>query len=327
MQKPPRIAPIQPRPGLWAATPPAIFPPILGLMGLGLAWRRAAVVYGLPIQVSDLILGAVILLLAFAWLTYLAKVLRGPRTLVADLAILPGRGGLAAATMGLAAAAAALVPVAPDLARGLWWVALAAHAAVALLVAKSLIEAPPEGRLVSPVWHLAFVGFIVLGLSAAELGHQTLLAAILAVTLAAAGFIWLASLAQLTRVTPPPPLRPLLVVHLAPASLFGLVAMPAGHPGLAFGFAVVSLALALGLAASARWLLAGGFTPFWGAMTFPLAAFAGLMVAQSGQALAFAVAGPVALVAATVLVPWIAYRVLKLWASGRLSAVTNAARL
>ena len=41
------------RPKLFAKTPPAVFPVVLGLLGLGLALRRAADVTGLPETLHD----------------------------------------------------------------------------------------------------------------------------------------------------------------------------------------------------------------------------------------------------------------------------------
>ena len=65
MTRPP-IPPLRPlpppRPGFFRQTPPAIFVPMFGLFGLGLAWRRAEVVFVLPQGLGDTILGAVTLL-------------------------------------------------------------------------------------------------------------------------------------------------------------------------------------------------------------------------------------------------------------------------
>ena len=67
-------------------------------------------------------------------------------------------------------------------------------------------------------------------------------------------------------------------------------------------------------------MLESGFTALWGAMTFPLAAYASALFVAG-----FGLGGLLVLVAAAVAVPWIAWRVIMLWGSGRLAAVTNAA--
>ena len=323
---PPSLTPTR-SPGLWRRTPPAIFPPIMGLFGLGLGWRNGAGAFGLGPGVSDMILGAVSLLYLFTIVAYGAKVLRRPGVVAEDLGVLPGRAGLAAMTQsGLLMAAVALAYVAP-VAQAVLWIALAGHAGLAALLIRGLIAAPPEQRLVTPVWHLSFVGFIIAPLSALPLGYVALSQAIFWVTLAVALVIWAASAAQAVRARVPAPLRPLLAIHLAPAALFTMVAAQLGMAGTALGFGVVSLAMVAAMAAGVRWLTAGGFSPLWGAFTFPLAAFANACFAldRIGMGSGWRLGGGVALVAATLIVPPIAVKVLQLWAKGQLAARTNAA--
>ena len=68
------------------------------------------------------------------------------------------------------------------------------------------------------------MGFIVAPAAAAPLGYHGLVQAILVATLLIAGVIYAVSLAQLGKQGPPPPLRPLLAIHLAPLALFGMAA-------------------------------------------------------------------------------------------------------
>ena len=56
----PQFPPHQPK--LFASTPPAIFPPILGLLGLVLALRRAAAGTGFGAGFAELAAGAVLAL-------------------------------------------------------------------------------------------------------------------------------------------------------------------------------------------------------------------------------------------------------------------------
>ncbi|MBL9056147.1 MAG: hypothetical protein JNJ84_07720, partial [Rhodobacteraceae bacterium] len=53
------------RPALFARTPPAVFPVILGLLGLGLALRRALAALQLPGGLVEAALGALLVLWAF----------------------------------------------------------------------------------------------------------------------------------------------------------------------------------------------------------------------------------------------------------------------
>ena len=111
--KPPAPTP----PGLWRRTPPAVFPPIMGLFGLGLAWRRAAERFSVPDGLAEAILGAVTLLFLFAALAYAVKFARRPMVLLEDLRILPGRAGIAAMVLCLYLLSFTLAPYGPALAQ------------------------------------------------------------------------------------------------------------------------------------------------------------------------------------------------------------------
>lgn len=308
------------RPALFARMPPAVFPVLLGALGLGLGLRRGVDFLGLPAGLAELALGLAVGLWAFAALGYAVKLARRPSVLIEDLRPLPGRAGLAAATMGLMAVAAALVPYAPGLARGLLIVALALHAGLAALVLRALAAAPPEAREITPVWHLQFVGFIVAGLAAVPLGWPGLALGLLGLTLPVAAAIWGWSVVQLVRRIPPAPLRPLLAIHLAPASLFATVAAGLGQDALALVMALLAAAIFGALLLAARWIAAAGFSALWGAFTFPLTAFAAALYAVD-----LAATATIVLALAAAMVPAILVKVVQAWAKGGLAAKTNAA--
>lgn len=317
--------PHSPAAGLWRRTPPAIFPPILGLFGLGLAWRAGASAFGLPGALAELLLGAVTLLYVFALVAWLAKPIRRPGVVLEELRVLPGRAGLAAMTGSGMLLAAALVPYAPRLAGGLAVLAFLGHATVALLIAGLILRGPEDARTVTPVWHLIFVGFIMAPLSALPLGQEGIARAILFATLPVAGAIWAISLRQLATRIPPAPLRPLLAIHLAPASLFATVAAGLGLSTLAAGLAVLAASILLALLAAGRWITTAGFSPLWGAFTFPISAFAGALAVLAPGNEPLRLAAGLVLIAATLIVPPIAVKVLQAWAKGELAARTNAA--
>jgi tellurite resistance protein len=271
---------------------------------------------------ANLVAGLALGLWAFGAFSYAAKLAQRPGVLWDDLKVMPARAGLAAATMGGMAAAAVLSPFAPRAAGVVLALALALHAGVALAVVRVLLAGPPEGRVVNPGWHLVFTGFIVGAQSAAVLGWQGLAVAIFWPTVVAALAIWAASATQLARHPPPAPLRPMLAIHLAPASLFTSVAALTGQPAMAMLFATVALAVSAALVLSARWLLAAGFSPLWGALTFPLAAFAAAAIRMGGAWTGF---GLGLAVLASVAVPAIGWGVLRMWPKGTLAARTNAA--
>lgn len=326
MTRPPFFPPppIPPAPlRAFARMPPAVFPPIMGLFGLGLALRRGADTIGYPIGFAELVLGAVSLLWAFATLGYGMKLMQRPGVIMEDLAILPGRAGLAAMSLGSFLFAATLLPYAPDAAAGVMFAGIALHAVLALLIIAALLKGPAEGRHVTPVWHLNFVGFIIAGLVAAPSGYALLGQIILWASAILAAVIWAISLMQLVKRIPPAPLRPLLAIHLAPASLCGTVAYLQGVQGVAVGFALLGGLILAALVVSARWITQAGFSALWGAFTFPLAAYASLLLLLGGPVWVWP--GLACLIAALGIVPWIAAKVLQAWTKGSLAAKTNAA--
>lgn len=302
-------------------TPPAIFPPVMGLFGLGLAWRRAFDAAGLPGGLAEALLGAVSLLWLFCVAAYLGKVAQRPGVVAEDLRILPGRAGLAAANLSGVLFAATLVPYAPSFAFWVLMLALASHVALGLAVLRNFLTGPEETRVITPVWHLTFVGYILAPLSLVPLGYGQASVVILAVTMAVAAAIYAVSIVQMIRRIPPAPLRPLLAIHLAPVSLFATVATMLDLPGLAVVFAVALLLVLAALLAAGRWIAESGFSALWGAFTFPSAAAASALLAVGWD-----VAGLLAATAASAIVFPIALKVMQAWTKGGLAVKTNAAQ-
>ncbi len=298
----------------------------MGLFGLGLAWRAGAPAFGLPVELAEALLGAVTLIYLFALLAYLAKVARRPGVVVEDLQVLPGRAGLATMSLSLMLLAATLVPYHAGLGAAVAVTAFALHAVLALMAARVILTGPAEARVVTPVWHLLFVGFILGPLAGLQLGLTGHATAILFATIPVAFGIWVVSLWQLVTRIPPAPLRPLLAIHLAPASLFAIVGAGLGMPTLAGAFALLGGAILLTLLSFGRWITNAGFSPLWGAFTFPLAAYASALFATIGDAAAGRIAAGIVLIAATLIIPPIAVKVMQAWARGTLAAKTNAAQ-
>jgi tellurite resistance protein len=297
----------------------------MGLFGLGLGWRVAADAFAITPAIGELILGATSILFLFTLVAYLAKPLRRPAVLAEDLRVLPGRAGLSAASLCLMLFAVVLAEYAPLVATALALVAFATHAILLVAIIMTLVSGPEEGRVVTPVFHLSFVGFIIGGVAANALGYPEIARLILWAMLLPAGLIWGLSARQVLTRVPPAPLRPLLAIHLAPASLFTIVAHGAGMVAQAYAFSALAAAILIALLVSARWLTVAGFSPLWGAFTFPLSAFAAALVTLSGGTGALGGLAGLALVAATLVVPLIAFRIFKLWPGGKLAAKTNAA--
>jgi len=112
--------PVAPGGGGWRRTPPAIFPPILGLWGLGLGWRAAGEAAGFGPAPGEVILGAVFLLWLGALVAYGAKVARRPGVLAEEVRVLPGQSGLAALGMATMAGAGGVLPLRRASGRRCW---------------------------------------------------------------------------------------------------------------------------------------------------------------------------------------------------------------
>lgn len=308
--------------GLWRRVPPAVFPPIMGLFGVGIAWRRATETFVLPPGLAETILGAVTLLYLFALLAYVVKLLRRPSVIREELRMLPGRAGVGAMVLCLYLLAITVAPYAAGLARAILMTGFAVHAALVVLLVHQFATGPAEQRRVTPVWHLNFVGFIIGALAATAFEFYLLALGLFLGTALAAALIWAVSAEQLVKETVPAPLRPLLAIHLAPVALFGLVAHALELEAVAMGCAGVATLLLLWFVVRVRWLTEAGFSALWGAFTFPLAATAGLWVSLGGI---WRVPGGVALVGATLVTLPIAWKVVRAWAHGQLAIKTNAA--
>jgi tellurite resistance protein len=317
---PPEFPP--PRPALFARTPPAVFPSILGLLGLVGALRLACGRLGWDQGPVDLAAGLAVAFWVFAALAYAVKVLRRPGVVMEDLRALPGRSGLATLTMGGMVAAGLIGVYSAPAGSVILILALAGHAVLALLLVRLLLSLPLQARAVNPTLHLSFVGFIVGAAPAMAQGWPVLSEALFWALIPVAVAIWALSLRQFAASVPPAPLRPLLAIHLAPAALLALVAGLLGKPVLASLFLGSGTVYGLLLLAGGRWVTEAGPSPLWGAFTFPLAAMASAMLVVGGgwlwPGLALVVVGLGA-------IPAIAWWVLKRWPGGKLAAVTNAA--
>jgi len=316
------VAPTVTPKGLARRVPPAIFPSLLGLFGLGLGWRQAGMAFDLPGGAAEAFLGGATLLYLFALGAYLVKLVRRPGAILDDLRTLPGRLGLSAMLACLYLQATVLAPYLPDPARWLVVVALVLHGGLIALILWTFFKGPAEARRYSPAGHLYFVSPIIGAVAAAQAGYDYLAMGLGVATLGIGAGVWAWGADRLRQRPPAAALRPLLALHLAPAALAGMLAMYLGLTTVATIVAALTAVLFASLGLAGRWLTEGGFAPLWSVVTYPLAAAASLWLLMGG---AWSVAGALVLIATTFVNIAIAFRVLKLWAGGQLAVKTNAA--
>ncbi len=295
--------------------PLPLFAAPMGIGGLGMTWREAARGLGAPAFVGE----GLLLLAAFLWLVlaglHLARALRHPAALTADLAH-PVRAAFAGTiSIGVMILAGGLTPYLPGLAANVWLLGVTAHVGIGVWTVRGLLRSPKQAAVLTPPLLIPLVGNILAPVFGVPLGFPALnwmlfgLGALL-------WFMLQPLLLYRLIIGPPLPeaLRPALVIFLAPPAVGAL-----SLAGLTGGFGpgpLACLGLAL-LVAAVMLTLAGDFAraPFamsWWGWTFPSAAFASaLQLAARAHPAAWqmpllwlvllAVSGLITLVAATTL--------------------------
>lgn len=314
-------------PGLWRRTPPAVFPALLAGVLLATGWQGGVGAFALPQAAGDLPGGMALALAAFAALAYCAKLARRPAVLIEDLEVLPGQVGVPALALCLIVAAELIGAYWPGAGRVLLALGIGAQLGCLVALIAALARLPAARRRVSPAWHLCGSGLLLTASGAAALGWAGLAQPLAALGACAAVLIWWASLRQGRRERVPPPLRPLLALHLLPLAAGAGAAAALGWQGTASALAIAALVGGIGLGTRGRWLTESGFSSFWAAPAVALAliAKAWVMVWRLSGGEPVRLAAGTLLAAATLLVVPVLFLVLRDWARGRLPARSNAA--
>ncbi len=311
----------------WRSTPPAVFPICLGLVGLGLAWRRAPSVFAVPSVVGAVLLLSAVVLIAITGASYAMKVYTRPGVIMEDLNTTASRGALPAFSMSLMLVATGIYPHSAGMAAIVWKSGIVLHVLLLSLLLVSLGRGNKERRTTNPYLFLAFAGFIVAPMAGIRLGYETFSAGILTACLPVY-FVILAGSVKNSLLEPvTPSLRAGQVIHLAPVSVFGIVAGQL-HYTAEFAAAVfLSGLLALILLLWSGWISDGGWRPSWGAMAFPVAAFTNLQIDAADRnfgLISEALAGA-GLSVGTMLVLYVTYKTLRSWWQGELAQLSLAA--
>jgi tellurite resistance protein len=216
MNPPPASAPIA---GWIAHLPAAQFAMIMGIGGLGLAWRKAAEGLGASALIGEAILALAALLFALILVGYLAKAVRHPKAVAAEFAHPVRSNFFATFSISLMILASALFPYAPQPAHGLWALGAALQMGLTLRLMSRWVLAPHEYAHFNPGWFVPVVGNIIAPVLGVTLGHAEIAWFFFSVGLV----FWLVLFAALfERLVFHPPLP----ARLAP-SLFILIAPPA----------------------------------------------------------------------------------------------------
>lgn len=312
----------------WRRTPPALFPVCLGMIGIGLAWLRAAEVLGAPRLIAVLWIAVSGFAIVFCLCCYLAKLAAGPRVMLVDLNPAPGRAAVSAGSMCMLLLAAALAQLTGEAhpALALWYAGFALHVVYAVCVVIVIIQDGLRTLRITPVLFLPFVGLIVSPIGGVTLGQIALSHYVFWWMLPVFLLIFLLSAPRFLLWPTPIPQRAAAAIFLAPTSVFASAAYVLGMERFFDWLFVASCVVALVLLISVRWLTKDGWTPLWGAFTFPFAAFAAACVIAAGR-----YEGPWPLiawgmlVAGSVVVAALFALTMQAWAKGRLAPATGAA--
>jgi tellurite resistance protein len=262
----------------WHRAPSAMFPICLGAIGAGLLWRKAAETLGAPAAIGEIWLALAIALSSVCAVFYARRLALRPAAILDDLGPVPARAAVSAASMCMMLTAAALVPYAPGLAALVLLVGVAHHLIHAGMVLWVLVHSPPEERVINPTLYLPFVGQIVAPIAGVPLGYWTASAVLYWSAVAAWVVITAVSLQHILSAPIPKPLRQGMVIFLAPSGV-GVISADlldaSWSPAMMVVFGVAVAGFAIWLATRIGWLVAGGWTPAWGAFTFPTVALAG----------------------------------------------------
>lgn len=311
---------------LWRRTPPAIFPVTLGFLGLSLAWRGAATVLPIPTFIGDLLMGVATLFFLFFFVSYIAKFIARPAVLMEDMKTPPARAGVSAMLLSILILSAVL-NIFGIRAGEIWLVGVALYLISILVVGYSIYKLPAEARVFSPFQYLSFVGTIVAPVAGISLGYIEISIWMMWLALPPYIAITIGYGLKLMRVRPPHPLRPSLMMGLAPTALFGIAF---GQLGIEWAFQLFywqALIWVLVLFGVSIWMTEGGWTPIWGGFTFPIAAFLNLQILalSKGAGLVATTALTAGLLIGTPLVLYIVFKHTKAWIRGDLTKNTAAA--
>lgn len=304
--------------------PLPLFAAVLGIAGLGLAWREAGRVLGAPALVGELLLLIAAIVFGLIAIAYLLKWQRYPAAVAAEFRHPVRSSFIFAITVSLTLLSNALLPHRPDPAGGLWLFATIAHLLLAGWLVRRLLLQPMPLATPTPAIFIPLVGNILAPLAGVKLGYPALSWFSFSVGLG----LWITIQPLLLHrlfygEALPPKLMPALAILLAPPSVgaMAFASLQGGRfetpawimAGIAGFIALVLLSL---LPRFARL----PFAPSWWAYTFPSAAFALMLIQISAArpAEAHAVTGWIALSAASVIVALVALRTIKAAIGGHL---------
>ncbi len=253
--------------------PAPLFAVVMGVCGLGLAWRKAHAVLGVPETVSEAALAAAAAVFLAITALYAAKAVRFPDAVAAEFTHPIRANFFPAFSISLLLLSRAALPVSRDAAFAMWVAGGAIHLGFTLLLLQRWIVRNHDIHHSNPAWFIPVVGNILVPLTGAPLGFVEVSWFFFSVGL---GFWVVLFTIVFYRIVfhdqMPAKFMPTLFILIAPPAI-GFISYEA-LTGAIDPFARVlyhfSLFLGLLVLTMARQFLTVPFAVSWWAYTFPL---------------------------------------------------------
>lgn len=268
-----RPSPDQPSSSI-AHIPPTFFGSVMGVSGLGLAWRQAEKFLSWPSLPGDIILIIGAVMLAVVATAYIAKCLLYPAMLWQDFDH-PAKGPfLGGAPLAILLQVPAVLPLHVGVAQVLFFIGAALSLFLTFHIFSRWYLRPQEIAKMNPIWLIPGVGSFLTALMGPSLGYVELSWFYFSIGV----IVWvLLSAVLMYRIMfgpgLPPPLIPSFFVPIVPPALMSMI-FPLLMPGdispftrIIYYFALFLLLLNLSMV---RTFLRVKFSMSWWAYTFPL---------------------------------------------------------
>lgn len=306
-----------------AHLPVATFATIMGSVGLTLVWQKASAVFGLPILVSELLLGLTCFLLVLLGLSYLNKWRLYPQAVHAEFYHPIKISFFPAYSIGLMLSAAAFHTYVPTLSLVLWAIGSALHLCLTLFLMNQWIHhSRTQINHTTPAWFIPIVGNIIAPIEAVALGFTEIAWFFFAIGLVYWIVLKVLFFNRILYHDPlPQNLYPTLFILVAPPAI-GFISYQGLSGGaldpLAHILYYTALFLVILLATQIKRFMRLPFFISWWAYSFPLAAFTVatmLMYGHTGS-LFYQLLSVFMLVVVSLLISLLAWRTIKAALSG-----------
>lgn len=205
--------------------PVTLFASVMGLGGLSLTWRRAALVWGVSPVIAEVLFWIALATYVFVAVLYVGKWVRHPAAARAELRHPIRMAFVPTITIGLLILATAGQDLLPGAATVAWWIGAVGHLLVMIMVMGAWFERDDIGlSQVTPAWFIPVVGNVITPLAAPALGNLQL-----------AWFSWSVGLVFYVALLPilmlrvllhsdpiPPKLLPTIAIFIAPPAITGI---------------------------------------------------------------------------------------------------------